>query len=104
LRIAGDPIVYINIQPYANEVAANLALLQSRVQTETYVNYWMRLAEKKLIFGNASLVLKAVITLLCGGFIGRVSNFGLKLHSFLTVPPTPIRHRQRKAKVAGARQ
>jgi len=57
LRIAGDPIVHIDIQPYANEIAANLALLQSRVQTETYVIHittgsgWQT---KKLIFGNAS--------------------------------------------------
>lgn len=35
LRINGDPIVHIDIQPYAQEIAANLALLQSRVQTET---------------------------------------------------------------------
>ncbi|KAF8312062.1 hypothetical protein DL93DRAFT_2060266, partial [Clavulina sp. PMI_390] len=35
LRIPGDPIVHIDLQPYAEEIARNLALLQSRVQTET---------------------------------------------------------------------
>ncbi|KAF8324906.1 uncharacterized protein EI90DRAFT_2933604 [Cantharellus anzutake] len=35
LRIAGNPICYLDIRPYSQEIAMNIALIQSRVQTET---------------------------------------------------------------------
>ncbi|KAF9506724.1 hypothetical protein BS47DRAFT_1304959 [Hydnum rufescens UP504] len=35
IRVAGNPICHVDIRPYAKEIAANIGLLQSRVQTET---------------------------------------------------------------------
>ena len=73
-----DPIVHIDIQLQANEIAAKLALLQSRVQTGTYVIHatTMRLAEitanfcKCFILGQGNY------------YNNRVSNLEKKLHSF----------------------
>ena len=35
IRIYGNPIVYIDLNPWAEEIVMNLQLLQDRVKTET---------------------------------------------------------------------
>ena len=37
IRIGGNPIIHIDLNPWAEEIAMNLQLLQDRVKTETYV-------------------------------------------------------------------
>ena len=35
IRIGGDPVIHIDLNPWAEEIAMNLQLLQDRVKTET---------------------------------------------------------------------
>lgn len=37
--MAGNPIVYIDLNPWAEQIAMNLQLLQDRVRTETWVRF-----------------------------------------------------------------
>ena len=37
LRISGNPVIRIDLNPWSEEIAMNLQLLQDRVKTETYV-------------------------------------------------------------------
>lgn len=38
VRNVGNPIVHIDLRPFAVDIADHLSLLQDRVQTETYVD------------------------------------------------------------------